>query len=64
MCFLLRCLVLYESNVGVMRKDDGLVGVVGERVDREGVMRGHVWKGRVRVEGWHWLTEAIANNQK
>ena len=24
----------------------------------------HVWKGWVRVEGWHWLREAIANNQK
>ena len=49
--------------MGVMREDDGLVGVVGESVEREGVMRGHVerevvgdcwgwsvWKGRVRVE--------------
>ena len=69
MCFL----VLYESKVGVMREDDGLVGVVGESADREGVMKGHVeregvgdcwgwsvWKGRVRVEGWHWLRIAIA----
>ena len=61
--------------MGVMREDDGLVGVVGESVKREGVMRGHVemevvgdclgwsvWKGRVRVEGW--LREVIANNQK
>ena len=38
MCFL----VLYESKVGVMREDDGLVGVVGESADREGVMKGHV----------------------
>ena len=55
----------------------GLVGVVGESVEREGVIRGHVemevvgdcwgwsvWKGQVRVEGWHWLREVIANNQK
>ena len=28
--------------MGVMREDDGLVGVVGESVEREGVMRGHV----------------------
>ena len=63
--------------MGEMREDDGLVGVVGESVEREGVMRGHVerevvgdcwgwsvWKGRVRVDGWYRLREAIANNQK
>ena len=25
---------MYESKVGVMREDDGLVGVVGESVER------------------------------
>ena len=46
--------------MGVMRKDDGLVGVVREGVKMEGVMRkgrlweivgDGVWKGRVRVAG-------------
>ena len=75
-CFLLRCLVLYESKVGVMREDDGWVGVVGEckkggcdggHVEREVVgdcWGWSVWKGRMRVEGWHWMRKAIANNQK
>ena len=65
-CFLLRCLVLYESKVGVMRKDDGNGGWVREGVEKEVVMGDcwgwSVWKGRVRVDGWYRLREAIANN--
>ena len=35
MCFLLRCLALYESKVGVMREDDWNGGC-GERRCRKG----------------------------
>ena len=45
----------------VMREDDGLVGVVGESVEREGVMsveREGVMSGRVEMEVvgdcWGW----------
>ena len=61
----------------MMREDDGNGGCGERGVEREGVMRQgvqkevvgdcwgwSVWKGRVRVEGWHMLRIAIANNQK
>ena len=72
MCFLLRCLELYESKVGMVREDDGNGGCVEIGVERECVMRGGVkkevvgdccrWSGTVRVDGWYRLREAIANN--
>ena len=52
--------------MGVMRKDDGNGGWVREGVEKEVVMGDcwgwSVWKGRVRVDGWYRLREAIANN--
>ena len=57
-CFLLRCLFLYESKVGVMREDlvrendgDGRCGEKG--VEREGVMRGGVER-EVVGDCWGW----------
>ena len=44
-----------------------MVGVMRGDVEKEVVgdcWGWSVWKGRVRVEGWYRLREAIANNQK